>query len=246
MDAGPGDDASVVDAGYDAGYTPPVDAGSDAGYDAGPVAPVDAGYDAGYDGGYTPPFDAGPQDTPTTLSFPSTATPPTIDGTVDAQWSGADECDYSFGNERARCFGMADATNVYIACTIDDVTEEGNDKLEISFDVDRNGGDPDTPDRTFIAKRDFAFSYSGGTGSNGDGLAFGEIVSSTAVGVIASSPASWGLELSIPRSELGATGSGSPLRYRASWKGKSGSGDGVCPPGSLGLDTSTWGQSPLP
>jgi hypothetical protein len=104
---------------------------------------------------------------------------------------------------------VADATNLYFAAAVPDGASAAQDQVFVAFDVDRNGGDPDTPDRQYLMQRQAGTLLARtGSSSNGDGVGWPNAGTTAGVGALQDNGASYSLEVRIPRSEL----SGSPLR----------------------------------
>jgi hypothetical protein len=186
-------------------------------------------------------LDAGPPPN----QVPFTATPPTIDGDVQgAEWAGAWTCTTTALSGTLTFHLLADATALYVAGTTDDADYANSDTNAFTADVDLNGGDPDTPDRSFrISRQNGAVEALEGSNRNDDGSGFLNTTATSATGARVDNTSDWEFELSIPRSELHAT----TLRFAfENLNNANTPPTSVCPTGADAKSISTWLELPLP
>jgi hypothetical protein len=138
---------------------------------------------------------------------------------------------------------MHDATTLYFGAVIADATIDSNDQFDVGFDVDGNGGDPETRDRKLSVKRS---GTSEASTKGGDGNSFG--VSGlanphTAARAERVDGTAWNAEFSVPRTAVGAVGGAVRLYVQGTRAGND--LESPCPPGASETDLDSWMSAPL-
>lgn len=91
-----------------------------------------------------------------------------------------------------------DDQNIYQGFVIDDPSDSPQDAIRIFYDVNRNQGDPDEPDRLIELLRDGTLNVFKGVGNNADNQAWEPLTTDAVVAAVGSpSENQWSAELGI-------------------------------------------------
>jgi hypothetical protein len=182
---------------------------------------------------------------PGILDFCSTANPPNLSGTLmGMEWSMAATCMAMFpSGGLVTLYGMSDASNVYIAATVEDSTGQVNDRLVLLFDLNDNSGDPDSMDRGFRVTRNNTGDLFIGIGSNSDGMGWMTPVAPPFTFAVTTMASGWTMEMALPKSEIGSPPSGALLHMAIGVRDFDTMELASCPVGLIDFDLSTWAYS---
>ena len=185
-----------------------------------------------------------PTVTPTPPSVVCTGVPaPTLDGQLtDGVWAIASDFNFASPANPARTVSVYVARGEdahYYAVAVDDATVDDEDAVVLSFDANRNLGDPDTADRRFIVQRQGEATIYSGLGNNTDGLSWESFTSEQwSVGVSPADETPWVLEMIVENAELAGMSDPFGLMVEVLF------GDEAVPwpEDALRLDAATWGE----
>ena len=185
-----------------------------------------------------------PTATPTPPSVVCTGVPaPTLDGELtDGVWTVGPAFSFESPTNPARTVTVYAARGeeaYYYAVAVDDATADVEDAVVLSFDVNRNLGDPDSPDRRFIVQRQGEATIYRGVGNNADGLSWESFTSEQwSVGVGPADATPWVLEMIIQNDELAGLTDPFGLMVETLF----GDEAVLWPEDAVRLDAGTWGE----
>jgi len=185
-----------------------------------------------------------PTATPTPPSVVCTGVPaPTLDGNLtDGVWTVGPAFSFESPSNPARTVTVYAARGedaYYYAVAIDDATVDDEDAVVLSFDANRNLGDPDGPDRRFIIQRQGEATIYRGVGNNADGLSWESFTSEQwSAGVNPSGETPWVLEMIVQNAEVAGITNPFGLMVEVLF------GDEAVPwpEDAVRLDAGTWGE----
>lgn len=203
----------------------------------------------------TPTFTPTPSASPTataTNTPTATATPPsavcsgvpmpTLDGELtDGVWAIASSFSFESPTNSARTVTVYMARGeeaYYYAVAVDDAGVDDEDAVVLSFDANRNLGDPDTADRRFVIQRQGEATIYRGLGNNTDGLSWESFTSEAwSAGVSPAEETPWVLEMIVEEAEL--AGMSNPFGFMV--ETLFGDEAVLWPEEAVRLDAATWG-----